>query len=117
MDYRKYALTFMQIHLTASATYTYVGSIPQVDRTFSYLEGTYGVLNEWNVGVAESTCGAQFGSQPPNAIMSIDVLSRLAMERAKTSREAVTIMGELAEEYGFYGPGSYERPTPNIPLI
>jgi dipeptidase len=30
------------------------------------------------------------------------------MERARSAREAVTIIGQLAEEHGFYGEGSFE---------
>jgi len=36
-------------------------------------------------------------------LLSIEDLSKLALERAKTAREAITIMGELATEYGFHG--------------
>ena len=41
--------------------------------------------------------------------MSVDTLSQLAMERTKSSRDAVKLMG-LAEKYGFYGwrKGSFE---------
>lgn len=37
------------------------------------------------------------------ALLSINALSQIAMERAKTAREAVAIMGALSQEYGFYG--------------
>ena len=40
--------------------------------------------------------------------MSVDTLSQLAMERASSAREAVALMGAMAEQYGFYGAGSFE---------
>ncbi len=87
--------------------WTPIGYIPQVERTYSYMEAVYGVMNEHQVGIAESTCSAVFSAKPIHlggkALLSINALSQIAMERATTSREAVSIMGALAEEYGFYG--------------
>jgi dipeptidase len=84
-----------------------IGYIPQVEQTFSYMEAVYGVMNEHQVGIAESTCSAVFSARPVHqggrALLSINALSQIAMERATTSREAVSIMGALAEEFGFYG--------------
>jgi dipeptidase len=90
-----------------------IGFIPQVPHTFGYLEETYGAINEWQVAIGESTCSGVFGSIPlgaPNgtALFSIDELTHLAMERASTAREAIQLMGDLAEEYGFYGAGEFE---------
>mmetsp|Transcript_120690 Transcript_120690/g.341273 ORF Transcript_120690/g.341273 Transcript_120690/m.341273 type:complete len:588 (-) Transcript_120690:143-1906(-) len=94
-----------------------IGYIEEVAHTFGYQSSTYGVLNEHGVSVAESTCGAGFGTcgrgssigcepgrKVGEALMSIDTLSYLAMERCRTSREAVELMGSLASRYGFYGP-------------
>jgi len=87
--------------------YVPIGSIPQVAHTYKYIDGTYGVMNEHQVGLAESTCSAIFSTlaitHGGKALFSIDTLSRIAMERANTSRAAVEIMGALAEEHGFYG--------------
>lgn len=81
----------------------------QVPHTFAYFEETYGVINEKQVGIAESTCSGIFGAKPATqggyALMSVDTLSQLAMERATTAREAVQLMGAMAEKYGFYGAG------------
>tara|TARA_B110001452_G_scaffold109724_1_gene91037 strand:- start:162 stop:1919 length:1758 start_codon:yes stop_codon:yes gene_type:complete len=89
-----------------------IGSIPQVAHTFAYYEGTYGILNEHQVGIGESTCSAIYGAKARghggDALFSIDTLSRIAMERATTAREAVQLMGSLAEAEGFYGAGEFE---------
>jgi dipeptidase len=65
-------------------------------------------MNEKQVGIAESTCSGVFvassiGTKDGKALFSIDQLSQVAMERASTSREAVELIGSLAEQYGFYG--------------
>lgn len=94
------------------APYTPIGYIPQVERTFSYYEATYGIMNEKGLAIGESTCSAVFGTSAVGhggkALLSVDTLSQIAMERASTAREAVALMGMLAEKYGFYGAGSFE---------
>ena len=87
-----------------------MGYIEQVNSTFAYFEETYGVMNENQVMIAESTCSGVFKGTPISrgglAMFSVDELSHVAMERASTARQAVEIMGALAEQYGFYGEGS-----------
>jgi dipeptidase len=86
-----------------------IGFIPQVLHTYSYFEATYGIMNEHQVGIAESTCSSRFSAtsvdQGGKALLSIDALSRIALERSNSSREAVQLMGDLAVKFGFYGPG------------
>jgi len=68
------------------------------------------------VGMGETTCSAMFktcgrgtsigceqGRTVGEALLSIDTLTKIAMERATTARQAIQLMGDLAVKYGFYG--------------
>ena len=87
-----------------------IGQIPQVPYTYARYEATYGIMNEHQVGIAESTCSGIFSTNAVNyggnALLSIDELSRIALERCDSSRCSVLLMGELAVKYGFYGADS-----------
>lgn len=89
-----------------------IGYIPEVEHTYGYYEGTYGNMNEHGLGIGETTCSGVFGASAVTyggeALFSIDTLSRIALERTRTARDAVKLMGSLAEEKGFYGIGSFE---------
>ena len=83
-----------------------IGFIPQVPETFAYWEAASGICNEQGVMLAECTCSSIFAAEPKpkgKALLGYMELTRLALERASTAREAVTLMGELAEQHGFYG--------------
>ncbi|CAN0488349.1 unnamed protein product, partial [Discosporangium mesarthrocarpum] len=65
----------------------------QVEHTFAYIEGLYGLINEKQVGIGESTCGAKWFAGPVsddcprcNSLLDISELSRIALERASTAR-------------------------------
>ena len=94
----------------------------QVKHTYAYFETTYGIMNEMQVGIGESTCSGIFAARAVNAggkaLLSIDQLSQIAMERAASAREAVSIMGKLAEQYGFYGESaSFEGGSESLLVI
>jgi dipeptidase len=86
-----------------------MGSIPQVQHTFAYVDGAYGIMNEHQLAIGESTCDAALGlrSMPikfgGNALFGVAHLSRIALQRCKTARCAVQTMGDLAVAHGFYG--------------
>mmetsp|Transcript_94465 Transcript_94465/g.244409 ORF Transcript_94465/g.244409 Transcript_94465/m.244409 type:complete len:611 (-) Transcript_94465:350-2182(-) len=94
------------------APYEPIGWIPEVAHTFAYFEATYGIVNEHGLGIGETTCSGIYGTSAighgGKALLSIDTLSHIAMERTTAAREAVKLMGSLAEEHGFYGAGSFE---------
>ncbi|MDR1941293.1 MAG: C69 family dipeptidase [Endomicrobium sp.] len=84
-----------------------IGHIPQVARTYAYLDGNYGIVNEYGLMFGECTDGAKVGNDPDpqKRIFYSSELSRIALERCKTAREAVLLIGALIEEYGYYGTG------------
>ena len=77
--------------------------IPQVPYTFGYHHAVFGYMNDQQVAIAESTIGNQrkMSNPTPSGIMDITMLTLLAMERSRTAREAIKLMGGLAEQYGY----------------
>ena len=93
-----------------------IGYIPQKKPTYAYFDGNFGIMNEHNLMIGECTNGAKFQPKPVSReqaekeakrmrIMFSTELSRIALERAKTAEDAITVMGEMIEEYGYYGTG------------
>ncbi|MCD4702642.1 MAG: C69 family dipeptidase, partial [Candidatus Aegiribacteria sp.] len=84
-----------------------LGAIPQVEHTFAYFDGSYGIINEHQLMIGECTCGTriQLGPDENRRIFYSSELSRVALERCTTSVDAVRLMGSLIDEYGYYGTG------------
>lgn len=77
--------------------------IPEVPHTHGYLHGAFGYMNDMQVAIGESTigCRKKMENPTPAAKFDITMLTLIAMERANTAREAIKIMGELAEKHGY----------------
>ncbi len=80
----------------------YLGQIKQTRQTYNVV----GNMNEHQVAIGETTYGgrSELGSQP-GAIMDYGSLIYIALQRAKSAREAIRVMAELVEEYGYYSSG------------
>jgi dipeptidase len=94
------------------------GYIPQVDRTYRYVslqvwydDQHVGGMNEYGLTTGETTISARSGLRNSNGLLSAytnykeSSLMTLALQRAKTAREAIQVMGSLAETYGYAGYG------------
>lgn len=78
--------------------------IPEVPHTNAYMRGLFGVMNEYQVSMGMPTLAAIYEELANDqAKLRLTQLSYVALERAKTAREAIQIMGSLAEEFGFKG--------------
>lgn len=84
-----------------------LGYIPQVRHTYAYFDANYGIINEYQLSIGECTDKAKVHPEPEagKRIFYSAELSRVALERCKTAREAIKLMGELIEKYGYYGTG------------
>ena len=79
----------------------YLGEIPQVGRTYQRV----GNMNEHQLIIAETTYGGRHELHDPNGIMDYGSLIYIALERAKTAREAIDVVVNLANTYGYYSSG------------
>jgi len=92
------------IHTNPNAEIAY---IPQVNHTYGYLTGAYGLINEHQLMFGECTDYTKI--QPEydvkKRIFYSSELSNIALERCRTAREAVELIGSLIDKYGYYGTG------------
>ncbi|MBC8183555.1 C69 family dipeptidase [candidate division KSB1 bacterium] len=79
----------------------YLGQIKQVVHTYTVV----GNMNEHQVSIGETTWGGRSELRNKDAIMDYGSLMYVSLQRAKTAREAIKIMGELVAEYGYYSSG------------
>ena len=89
----------------------FLGRIPQLAHTYSVV----GNMNEFQVAIGETTFGGreELGKQS-GAIMDYGSLIYVALQRAKTAREAIEVMTDLVEKYGYASSGeSFSVSDPN----
>jgi dipeptidase len=84
-----------------------IGSIPQVEKTYTYFHTGYSQMNEHQLAIGESTCSQKteldvaFVEGVTAQIMTIEQAQVFALERCKTAREALGLITSLVETYGF----------------
>ena len=79
----------------------YLGLIEQVPTTYS----TVGNMNEHSLIITETTYGGRHELEDKNGIMDYGSLIYIALQRAKTAREAIAVIVELANKYGYASSG------------
>ena len=79
----------------------YLGEIPQPAHTYA----TIGHINSEGVAMAESTWGGRPELWDGPGVIDYGSLIYITLERAATAREAVKIMTDLVEEYGYVSEG------------
>ncbi len=79
----------------------YLGKIKQVKYTYSVI----GNMNEYQVSIGETTYGGRHELHSKLGVLDYGSLMYITLQRAKTAREAIKIMGKLVEKYGYLSEG------------
>ena len=82
-------------------TNKYNGEIAQAQRTYNVV----GQMNEHQVSITETTFGGREELWETEGIIDYGSLIYIALERATSAREAITIMTALVDEYGYCSEG------------
>lgn len=77
------------------------GKIKQVPHTYAVV----GMMNEHQLTISETTFGGRKELHNPDGLLNYFDLIQLALERAKTAREAIKVMTDLCSEYGYRSTG------------
>ena len=79
----------------------HLGYIPEAAVTYQRV----GNMNEHQLIIAETTYGGRPELEDPKGIMDYGSLIYVALERTKTAREAIKVIVDLANTYGYYSSG------------
>ncbi len=77
------------------------GEIPEVKSTYSYLNTAYPCLNEKQLAIGETTIYGKQELINKDGLFLIEELERIALQRCTTARQAIALIGALAEQYGY----------------
>ncbi len=87
-----------------------LAKIPNPPFTYTVI----GFMNEKQVSIGESTFGGRPELADTTGGIDYGSLMFVSMQRSATAREAIKVIAELVEEYGYYGPGeSFSIADPN----
>lgn len=78
-----------------------LGKIKQVPHTYAVV----GNMNEHQLAIGETTFGGRPELQDTTGIIDYGSLIYITLQRAKTAREAIRLISELTDEYGYYSSG------------
>lgn len=79
----------------------YLGEIPQVLQTYNVI----GNMNEHQLAIGETTFGGRSELSDSTGIMDYGSLIYITLQRARSAREAISIMTGLVRDHGYYSEG------------
>lgn len=82
-------------------TKRYLGEIPEAPYTYNVV----GNINEFQLCICETTFGGRYELMNREGILDYGSLIYIALQRCKTAREAIKLITDLVEEYGYASSG------------
>ncbi len=79
----------------------HLGEIPEVAHTYA----TIGNMNEHGLSISESTWGGREELADSTGVIDYGSLIYIALQRARTAREAIKVMTDLVRDHGYYSEG------------
>jgi dipeptidase len=79
--------------------------IPEAKETYAYFNTAYPCMNEYQLAIGETTFGGRGELRSDEGLLPIEELCRLALQRTKTARDAIRLIGELVKKYGYNDTG------------
>ena len=79
----------------------YLGEIPEARTTYNVI----GNMNEHQLTITETTFGGRPELVDTTGIIDYGSLIYIGLQRSRTAREAIKVMTELVQEYGYYSSG------------
>lgn len=89
------------VDVRSRSTNRLITQIPQAPETYTVV----GYMNEHQVSLGESTFGGRRELQDSTGLMDYAALMFIALDRSRTAREAIRVIAELVEKYGYHSSG------------
>ena len=79
----------------------YLGEIPEASETYQVV----GLMNEHQLTIHETTFGGRPELEDSTGLFDYGSLMYVTLQRARTARQAIKVMGQLVAEYGYQSHG------------
>ncbi|MBU0487315.1 MAG: C69 family dipeptidase [Bacteroidetes bacterium] len=91
----------------AMPTYSHIpiGVIPEISKTYGFINTAYPCMNEKQLAIGESTFGGRPELVSSNGLIDCQRLCRLMLERCTTARQAIMMADSLTKLYGWIDEG------------
>lgn len=90
-----------KVQIYDGETNKYLGFIDQAEHTYKVV----GQMNEFQLIITETTWGGRPELEDKKGVVDYQSLMLLALQRAKTAREAIDVIVEIANKYGYASEG------------